>query len=352
MEEDIRRQLASAPAEKRLAAAMEAAKSELRKYRDAVVMHQTDKDNWEDPGKFDYKAVAKKLGLSAGDTGMIDALDLYNDKDSELGQSYQMSADPNGGFRPQRYPFAAAAFNESLRPYYPIETQTGGREKVYLSWKVAEEKAAVPALDKIHDKVVAAWKLEEARKLAKAAAEKYLGEIDSKKPLKDQAGGEHKVLTPPPFTYFNPMSMWMFRLQGQQPQLEEIQGIEDTSSDAVKKQVLALPVGGAEVVENAAKSVYYVVRVASEGDVGDERKNFMQSIVDNPLDGPPPELRYIGYNDQLAVFQDWSEQIDKEFGVEWVDKEYLERSMRPRIKLARSGEWKLAPRVSATRGAS
>ena len=325
VEEDIRRQLASEPAEKRLAAAMDEAKAALRKYRDLIVLHETDPDS-PHPGKFDYKATAKKLGIQSGDTGLIDALDLYQDKDLELGQSYKFSDDFRGNSRPQRIPFAAVAFDDSVRLNYPIETQLGGREKVFVSWKVKEEEARVPALKDIRDEVVAAWKREEARKLAKAAAEKLAADVNGDKSLAQQVSGDKKVLTPPPFTYFNPMSLWMFRLQGQQPQLEEIQGVEDGGSDAIKKQVFALPVGGVDVAENTAKSVYYVVRLAGEGSVDDQRKNFMQAIVDSPIDGPPPELRYIGYGDQVAVFQDWSEQVDKEFGVEWVDKEYLERS--------------------------
>jgi hypothetical protein len=116
----------------------------------------------------------------------------------------------------------------------------------------------------------------------------------------------------------------MFRFRGQQPELEEIQGVEDNRNEAIKKRVLAMPVGAVDVVASADESVYYVVRLASDGGEADTRERFMQSIVDSPLDGPPPELRMVGYNDQLELFQDWNKQIDEEFGVEW-DKEYLDR---------------------------
>ncbi len=327
VEEDIRGAIASEPAQKRLAEAMVAARDALKKYNNAVVFHESDPDNSPNPGKFDYKQVAKQLGLGSGETGMIDALKLYEDKDLELGQSYRLDENFRGG-RPQETSFAALAFDQNTRVYQPVETQTRGREKVFLSWKVGSKDAYVPKLGEVRDDVVKAWKLEQARKLAKEAAEKFAAEVKGDKSLKEQAGKEQKVLTPPPFTYFNPLSMWMFRLQGQQPQWEEIQGIEDGSADVIKKQVLAMPVGDVEVAENRAKSIYYVVRVA--GDEGEEatRRNFMQSIVDSQVDGPPPELRYVGQNDQFELFQDWSEQLDKEFGLKWVDKEYLQRTTR------------------------
>jgi hypothetical protein len=323
VEESIRSQLAAEPAEKRMTAALDAAKAELRKYRDAVVLHQTDKSS-PDPGKFDFQAVAKNLGLKSGETGAVDVLDLYNDKELELGQSYRLSESFRGS--PQSVSFASLAYDDSVKLYYPIETQLSGREKVFLSWKIAEEKARIPELKEIRAEVVEAWKREEARKLAKAAAEKFAAEVAGDKSLKDQVPGDEKVLTPPPFTYFVPMSLFMFRFQGQPPELEAIQGIEDNSSDTIKKKVVSLPVGAVEVVENEDQSTYYVVRVASEGSIDEQRKNFMQSIVDSPFDGPPPELPYIGRFDQTAPLRDWTAQVNKDFGVEWIDKEYLERS--------------------------
>ena len=80
------------------------------------------------------------------------------------------------------------------------------------------------------------------------------------------------------------------------------------------------------VVPNADKSIYYVVRVAGDESTTEEaRDEFMQNIVDAPMDGPPPEFQYVGSGDKQQVFYDWYEQVEKEYDVERIQPEWFQQ---------------------------
>lgn len=334
VEDQIRRELAAEPATRRLNEAINDARQRLVQYRDARLAFQLGEEisGVSDPGAFDVEQVASDLGLQSGETGMIDAMSLYEAGEKKfhgLGQSYRLEEDVRNSFRPQRVPFAALGFEEGLQLYQPIESQIGiaVREKAYVAWKVEEKEAYVPELDEIRDEVVKAWKTDKARELARQDAEELAAEASGDESLQAQFGGSRQVLTPGPVSYFDPISVLMFRFQGQQPQLASIEGVEDASSDAVKKEVIKMDVGQVTVVANQPKTSYFVVRLASDEtpDVA-AREQFMQMIVDfQQGEGPPPELRYVGRTDQLSLFQDWYKQVEEEFDVNWVDQEYLER---------------------------
>jgi hypothetical protein len=205
---------------------------------------------------------------------------------------------------------------------------------------VAGEEARVPELKEARKEVIKAWKTQQARKMAKAAAEKLAAEANGGKSLKDQVPGGTKVLTPRAFSYIEPISMMMVRFgQARSPRLDEIEfGIEDSSTDIIKREIVKMPIGGVEVLSNGSKSTFYVVRVVADATEEEEsRKSFIQSIVDNPLgEGPPLEGFMVSGRDlrsrnpiDLQPYFDWYEQVENEYDVKRVDEEFFRRSNNP-----------------------
>ncbi len=332
VEEEIRSAIAGELADPRIDEAVRQAIRAVKDYEDRRLNFEL--GDAADPGKFDQAAVAKKLGIGSGETGLVSMRELYDNQELALGQSNRI---PEGGRQAQS--FLSIGYREGLQLYQPIETQVGGEEEIFVSWKVAEEEARVPELDEIRGEVVKAWKMDEARKLAQEAAEKLAAKVSGDKSLKEQVPAGTKVLTPQAFSYVNPISMMMVRFgQARMPQLDEIElGIENASTDIIKKEVVKMPIGGVEVLPNASKSIYYVVHVVN--DVMDEqesRQKFIQDIVDNPLgEGPALEGFIVSGRDlrsrnpiDLQPYFDWYEQLEKQYDVKRVDEDFFRRNNR------------------------
>ena len=212
-----------------------------------------------------------------------------------------------------------------------METESFDPEKSFLSWKVAEEESYVPELKDIKDEVVKTWKTEQARELAKAAADKVAERLDGKKSLEDQLGSEHKVILPPAFSYFTQQSVEIARLAQKNPQMgfyrpqpDLIEEIEEQSLDVIRKEVVNMPVDTIRVLPNADKSIYYVVRLAGDSTPTKEaRDDFMLDIVESQRDGLPGLLLYAAGNDQQEVVFEWYEGIEKEYDVKRIKPEYF-----------------------------
>lgn len=330
VEDEIRSAIAGEMADPRIDEAVRQAIRAVKDFEDRRLNFEL--GDAPDPGKFNHAAVAKKLGIESGETGLVSMRELYENEDLALGRS---SRAVEGAREPQY--FLSIGYREGLQLYQPIQTQVGGEEEIFVSWKVAEEEARVPELADIRAEVVKAWKLDEARKLAQQAAEKLAAEVDGGKLLKEQVPAGTKVITPRAFSYVEPISMMMVRFgQARMPRLDEIEfDIEDSSTDTIKKEVVKMPVGGVEVLPNASKSIYYVVHVVS--DVMDEeesRQKFIQDIVDNPLgEGPPLEGFMVSGRDlstrnpiDVQPYFDWYRQLEEEYDVKRVDEEYFRQN--------------------------
>ena len=202
----------------------------------------------------------------------------------------------------------------------------------------------MPELDKIKSDVTAAWKFAQARESAKAAAEEAKTQAaESGRALAELVGDDRQIIKPPAFSYFDYLSVMMFRWQGQPLEYGEIKEslteeeaaqrdpivIEGKETDAIKKALINAPVGETVVVSDESKSTYYAVRIISAEGTGEKgRQEFMQAIVDNPGQGPPMELALVSRYDLQEMLMNWTQQIEKEYDVEWLDAEYRQQATR------------------------
>ncbi|MCA9269947.1 MAG: hypothetical protein KDA41_15810, partial [Planctomycetales bacterium] len=315
VEDQIRAALARPIAQQRMDQARAEAKQELLDYQferqDYLEEHGEDAE----PPKFDGQAVAKRLGLTYHETGLIDAPTLYDSEEFEVGKSYERPRSLQEG---RNNPFLGRGFREGVLLYQEIETEIAG-DKYFLTWKAAEEPAHTPALADVRDEVVKAWRFQKARALAEQAAKDLAAKVDGKKPLADQVNKETEVLTPPSFTYFDTYSVIFLQMGQGDLQFGTIPEIEGSDSDAIKRAVMNMTSNSVEVVHDEGEKVYYVVRKLGEGSpTGKSRDEFMQDIVDNPReDGAPPHWQYAGQVDKIRYFRDWVGRLAEEYDVQW-----------------------------------
>ncbi len=120
----------------------------------------------EEPKRPDLKAVA------AGDPRL--AYDATPPLSKTQATSYGQIGSATVGLAAhgQGRTFAEEAFDPKAPLFEPVEfVDAAGRR--YLAWRVADDAPRTPTLDEVRDEVVAAWKAEQARPLAKKAAEEF-----------------------------------------------------------------------------------------------------------------------------------------------------------------------------------
>ncbi len=163
MHDTIRDTLAGQKASQRIADIFADLKPEMDRYSDQyeryTIRLDTDK-NARPPQPLNFAELAKKHGIQAKELPLVTGAEADAE---DIGQVTQRAAN---GF--SFVPFGEWAFADSLPLYKPTAVQDPAGNG-YLFWKTKQEPAYVPALDAIRDKVAKAWKMIQARDLARNA---------------------------------------------------------------------------------------------------------------------------------------------------------------------------------------
>lgn len=178
----------------------------------------------------------------------------------ELAASYgtigeaAVGSTPSSGSRS----FADAFFDSKVPVYDPIELiDSAGRR--YLAWKLDDQPPRVPPLDQIHDKVVDAWKREQARPLAERAAQTLADQARTKEgDLRAAAEAAKKsVLVTDLMSRYSP-SIMISPSQIFPSRLNKIPQIPD-AGDPLRDVLFDLKPKQVAVAPNAPKTVYYAL---------------------------------------------------------------------------------------------
>jgi hypothetical protein len=161
---------------------------------------------------------------------------------------------------PFAVPFVTFAFSETL-PTYKAEVDQDNENHAYLFWKTQEEPAYVPPLDQIRDKVIQAWKMIQARELARKRGEEFAVQARAlKKPLQELFGAQAKlkIAETGPFSWLTLGNVPAD--PGAQPRLSEVEGV-DRAGEQFMKTVFDLQPAGVGVAMNVPQDTVYVVRL-------------------------------------------------------------------------------------------
>ncbi len=251
--EDLRRELALEPAQKRMQAAISEVREAMELYSNQLSLFQT--GDKKDPTNVapvmpDLKSLGDKVGFAFGRTGMVDPIRVGS---LPIGRSFMRIE----GMRFDS--FTRQVFDNRLRLFQVAESQTISSQ-TFVFWKTEEAVSRVPAFDEVRDEVVKAWNLAEARKLATKAAEELAGSINSttesdvwSKVLDPSL--LPLVLKPASFTYLQPMSNG--NDGGQLSVVDQIA----LPGQAFMDKAFTTPNGKASVALDATQQKCFVIRV-------------------------------------------------------------------------------------------
>ena len=260
------------------------------------------------PKAFPFAELAKSKGVEAKELPLLTAAETAAD---DLGKVRRIVADPRSRFGFRSEALDEFAFSDSL-PTYKATTGEDNEGNQYLFWKTQEEAAYVPPLDKIRDKVVAAWKMIKARDFARKRANEYAAQAQAAgKPLKDvfAAQGNLKVIETAPFSWLS-IGNVPFDPAGMQPRISQVTGVDHPGPDFMET-VFKLSPGEVGVALNHPEDTAFVVRLVEyERPIDDLRKDFAVE----------PAMRYlpVAGPDQRKIYLAWLHDLNTDAAVRWL----------------------------------
>jgi len=306
VEQEIRRNLARAPAQDKVTAALNNARNELRKYFQAHASWRANsktKPDLPEPTPPDVQELGEKHGLIGGEIPLVDELQIG---DYELGKAYRFSL---AGNQFRRESFAEIAYTDRLPLYQTDQIRSFEVDVEFLYWKTKETEPFVPPLEDIRDEVVDAWKSQEAFQLAKAEAEKLAKATKGDKPLKESLDPDmaKRLLEPPAFTWLTHGAMPM---GSGAPMLNVVEGVEHAGQEFMQA-VFRLKTGEVGVAVNTPHTVAYVVRLASESPPEEQRRT---QFVEGGLTG---DMGFLARVELQGFLSQWHRDLEKEMQVKW-----------------------------------
>ena len=311
VEDEIRRILARPKTIETIQNVLNGPRGELEEYGDRLVLYKVEEQDrkgdemLKKPDKPDFKDLAQKHGLVAGDRKLLADYEL--DRWGDIGKS---SID-------RKTSFIDSAFG-SLPLNEPEISQDEDRD-LYLYWKTAEDPGGIPDFNKdVRKRVLEAWKMDKALGEAKEDAKNKVDKA-KKKPLKEAfgSGAGLPVLESEPFTWMTYGAIPKYYAQGP-PRLSDIQVTDaagnesniDNLNDEFMRAVFDLQVGQVGIAVNTPKTVVYVVRVAESNPSRDLL--WMQFVSEDY------RFYYLaGSRDHGLAYEAWMDSIRAEAGFQW-----------------------------------
>lgn len=227
----------------------------LRAYERAV--QEKDK-NAVAPESLNLQQVADQYGFQYGRTGLVDARSVLA---LPIGQSRISRAarmDQVEFFRLTTIPPDPYESDSPGNLYTPL-TSASFTNDIFLFWKVQHDVASTPTFEAAKEDVKKLWALQRASELAEAKAREIASRVGTSSVAEtlDDENQRALVVRPTPFTWFNAMFANMDRLR-----LSNVEGIQSIDN-AFMEKIFNAQVGENIVVPDAAKEIYYVVKINS-----------------------------------------------------------------------------------------
>jgi hypothetical protein len=303
--DDIVDRLANEAVEKRIAAIFDAVKTDVAKYAESLALWEVAGDGaGPAPVGPDIKKIATAQGLEGGTSDLVNPNQAF--AAGGIGGSFEFAVSREFGVRQQQW--IDMIFGPGAQPLQPVTSRdiAGNR---YLSWKTEDQPEFTPSFQSARDDVLRAWRIVEARPLARKAAEEVAAEVKAGKTLEQIAAarGSLEVEKVGPFT-------WLTRGTapfGSAPELSQPDGLA-MPGDELMRAVFDLEPGQTSVAFNEPKTVCYVVRLVSlEPDDARLKDLFLASSED------PRRIATVADDDMRAVNENWMKSIVERYGVSW-----------------------------------
>ena len=303
--DDIVKRLTDEAVDKRISAIFDAVKTDVAKYGESLALWQVAGDGaGPAPSPPDVKKIAEIQGLEGGTSDLLNATQAF--AAGGIGGSFEFAASRELGMRQQRWIDTIFGGGAQMLQAVTSRDIDGNR---YVSWKTEDQPEFTPSFQSAREDVLRAWRIVEARPLARKAAEELVADAKEGKTLEAVAAsrGGLEVEKVGPFS-------WLTRGTapfGSAPELSQPDGLA-MPGEELMQAVFALEPGQSTVAFNEPKTVCYAIRLGSfEPDEAQLKELFIAAVKD------PRRLAAVAEDDTRQVYDRWLESIEKRHAVSW-----------------------------------
>ena len=275
----------------------------------AVTNYGNKRSNWRvkvlrdpktpEPPAENFAEIAKAQGLILLNTGLVSRETLLKSSDLKTALIPRENQSPLF--------FANKVYSGSMPEYKPeyAEDVVGN---LLMIWQTEEQKEQVPEFAKVKPEVLQVWKTMEARKFAKAEADRLveLAKKDPSLPLKESLGKEKEVKE------IGPFSWKVGNLFNKTVVTSTVFGIDD-AGDEFMRAVYALDEGGIGTAWNLPKTACFVVRV--------DHWERSLTVLFSEFQKEVGSRRFVDNAAYQALGLRWLDSLKEEFGLK-MDKNY------------------------------
>lgn len=310
VKDDIRKRLARQAADARIDAVFTAVSGDLGRYAEDYALWQAKKiAGAAAPRPPDIEAIAKKQGLEAGGAGPITADAAV--AAGGIGGSYELVPDATSRFGIRQQRWLDMIFGQGAPTLRPVTSRDVDGNR-YLSWKTEDQPEFTPTFSAAKQGVEQAWRIVEARGLARARAEEIAAAANGKD-LKSAAAAKAEgkegpeIVKAGPFTWLTQGTIPL----GTPPTLSQPEGIS-MPGDEFMKAVFALAPGETAVAFNEPQTVCYVIKLVSLEPAEDKlRDRFVAERNDQR------RLAMVAQREFSGAMDTWVEGLESRYALSW-----------------------------------
>lgn len=307
--DEIRKRLAREAAESRIDGIFSAVAGDMTRYAEDLALWQARQrtSGVEAPRPPDFKAIASKQGLEAGDSKLVTEDQAVGI--GPIGGSFEIVADPASrfGFRQQRW--LDMIFGEAAPTLRPVTSRDVGGDR-FISWKTEDQPEFTPTFQTAREDVERSWRIVEARSIARRKAEEIVTRAKSAGGTLADAVADRPGLaavTVGPFTWLSQGTV----SPGLTPTLSQPDGVSMPGEDFMRA-VFGLESGETAAVFNEPRTVCYVVRLVSYEPTTERlQERFIAERQDQRRIG------MVARRDLAATVTAWSDGLDQRYGLSW-----------------------------------
>ncbi len=279
------------------------------------------------------KAYATEENLIYAETGLMTRTELKSSVEHMIGLAAEPAANPF-----QRAVTVEQRAFDNDATYFPNRADSQLQDRRYAYWKLEDVPPRVPEFAEVKDKVVAEWKLAQARPLAERRAQELAEKVSaSKEPMLDILPKETvtgatdsvrlSVRTTAPFSWMSMPRNLPFQFNPMftpPPQLSTVDGVEQPGREFMKAVFEELGPGQTGVAVNESKSIYYVAHVkqrdATPQAAGENlglkalQQQFLTEGRGGFSQGP---YMYLGREQLMELVNGWRKGYEQRYSIAW-----------------------------------
>lgn len=302
--EEIRDLLAAEKAEAQIDAIFSAVAADLTAYGEDYALWQArGETGTEPPTPPDFDKIAETQGLTAGRSELVAPVDAA--EEPGIGRSFELVPDPGSRFGIRQRSWLEMMFGENSMTLRPQTSRDmlGAR---FLSWKTQDQPEFVPTFAAARDNVEKAWRIMEARELARKEAEELAEQARSRDVSLEQLATDRGDVT---MTQVGPFA-WYDVASGM-PQLSQPPGAFLPGNDFMKAAFSLAP-GETAAAFNEPQTVCYCIRLLSLSPPDSELR---AQFLDRRDDAMPVDQ--VAQQSYAGVFERWIEGLEDRYQLRW-----------------------------------